>query len=84
MDKTSELNLFDVDLLIKDFLERYSKGLSTLHKMNYSNNDKLSFMAFVSELTNALRTACVTFINNHEFDYRVIGAGSNLLIPDQG
>jgi len=66
MNEISKLNLLDADLLIQDFINRYNKGLRTLHRINNSDTDELSLLAFISELTDTLRTGCVTFINNHD------------------
>lgn len=66
MNVAPKLNLLDIDSLIQDFLVRYSKGLSTLHRINNHDSDELSLFAFISELTDELRTGCVTFINNHD------------------
>jgi hypothetical protein len=62
----NNLSLSDVDILVQEFLDNYTQGLSTLHRINYGVNDKLSFDAFIKELSDELRTGCVTFINTHD------------------
>ncbi len=66
MNSTDQLNLSDIDVLVQDFLERYNQGLSTIHRISSSINDILSFNAFIEELSDELRTGCVTYVNNHD------------------
>jgi len=56
-------SLVDVDTLIEEFLEKHSQGIVTIHKIYFHNSDPLSIRAVVSELTDELRTGCVTFLN---------------------
>jgi len=65
MEETSQLNLSDIDAIVQDFLERYDRGLSTLHRVSNPYATNLSFDAFISELIGKLRSGCVTFVNNN-------------------
>ena len=49
----SETNL-DVDFLVQEFITKYSKGLSTLHRISNNGNNNISFSKFIEKLTEEL------------------------------
>lgn len=63
--EASLLNLMDVDSLVNKFIEENTLGIKTLHKIHFHNDDALSIRSLLSELTNELRTGCVTFLNKN-------------------
>lgn len=56
-------NLMDIDSLIQQFLIKCSAGVHTIHNHFFDNNNSVSVRAFIAELTDELRTGCVTFFN---------------------
>lgn len=56
-------NLLEVDTLVKAFLQEHDKGIATIHRVYFHNNDPVSVRALTAELMEELRTGCVTFIN---------------------
>ena len=58
-------NLYEIDVLIENFLKDHQSGISTIHKIYLNNSDNLSMKAFTAELMDELRTACVTFLNKN-------------------
>src|SRR5271165_5276495 len=65
MQATSPLNLMDVDLLVKQFIQEREQGIATLHRVYFKNNDQLSLRALKEEIIEELRTGCVTFLNKN-------------------
>ena len=57
------LNLMDVDSLVQRFLREREQGINSLHRIYFHNSDQLSLRALNEELTEELRTGCVTFLN---------------------
>jgi hypothetical protein len=57
------INLMDVDILVENFLDEREQGIATLHRIYFQSNNQLSLRAFKEELSDELRTDCVTFIN---------------------
>ena len=66
MNNTAELNLSDVDILVKDFLSTYDKGIRTIYKVHCPGSDQLALSSFIADIMDELRTGCVTFINNND------------------
>lgn len=60
------INLLDIDTLIQDFLEKHEQGIVTMHRLYFHSDDKLSIRALIEELTEELRTGCVTFFNKED------------------
>jgi len=58
-------NLLDVDFIIKEFLQKHIEGISTIHRIYFREEDSLSYRSFIEELTDELRTGCVSFINKN-------------------
>jgi hypothetical protein len=56
-------NLLEIDLLVEDFIKKHELGIATCHRAHLFNNDEISLRAFTLELTEELRTSCVSFIN---------------------
>lgn len=61
-----DLNLLDIESIVTSFIEEHKAGLTTLHKIHNPNYDNLSYLSFITELTEELRIGCVTFVNNHD------------------
>lgn len=53
----------EIDLLIKLFLEQYNVGITNLHRSYFKNSNKLSLQALIAELTEELKSGCITFLN---------------------
>jgi hypothetical protein len=59
-------NLIEVDTLIDEFLREHKQGISTIHRIYFQNDNKVSLQALIAELIDELRTGCVTFLNKNE------------------
>jgi hypothetical protein len=59
-------NLLDVDALVQKFLQEHASGIATMHRIYFHSNDQLSIRSLTAELTDELRTGCVSFINKNE------------------
>lgn len=58
-------SLLDVDILVNEFLKVHKQGIATMHKIFFHTSNQLSLDALIAELTDELRTGCVTFINKN-------------------
>ena len=65
MQAAHQLNLIDADLLVQDFLKERERGIATMHRMYFKNDNQLSLRALKEDLIDELRTGSVTFINNN-------------------
>lgn len=63
MEPARPTNLMDVDLLVSQFIEEREQSIATLHRIYFKNGNQLSLRALKEELTEELRTGCVTFLN---------------------
>lgn len=61
----SNINLLDIDKLVFKFLEDRKQGISSLHRMYFKNDDRLSLLSLIEELKDELKTGCVSFINKN-------------------
>jgi hypothetical protein len=58
-------NLLDIDSLIDSFIMNHHAGIVTMHRIYFHNDNAISIRALIAELTDQLRTGCVTFFNKH-------------------
>lgn len=65
MELNKELNLIDADILVQDFFKDRKQSIIVLHKIFFKKTNQLSLQALIEELTEELRTGCVTFINKN-------------------
>jgi len=59
-------NLIEVDALVEDFLQQHAQGIATMHRIYFQTSNQVSLQALTAELTDELRTGCVTFLNKDE------------------
>lgn len=59
-------NLLEVDVLVEDFLLKHEQGISTMHRIYFQTTNQVSLQSLIAELTEELRTGCVTFLNKDE------------------
>src|ERR1700723_835124 len=58
-------NLLDIDILIESFLQRHHQGIITMHRFYFHSDDQLSLRALIVELTEELKTGCLSFFNKN-------------------
>lgn len=56
-------NLLQVDDLIESFIKKNERGIATIYKSYYYNDNKLEIKSLLLQLMDELRTGCVTYIN---------------------
>lgn len=66
MTDTAQLNLLDIENLLKDFLIAYDKGICTLYRVHCPGSDKLALQAFIEDIMDELRAGCVSFVNDND------------------
>lgn len=59
-------NLLEIDVLVADFLHKHAQGISTMHHIYFQTDNALSLRALIIELTDELRTGCVSFFNKND------------------
>ena len=59
-------NLLDVDTLINAFIKKHQQGIVTMQRIHLRDTNEISIRALIEELTEELRTGCVTFINKND------------------
>lgn len=59
-------SLLEVDALVADFLQQHEQGIATMHRIYFQTSNQVSLHALIAELTDELRTGCVTFLNKDE------------------
>lgn len=59
-------NLIEVDVLVQNFLQQHKQGIATMHRVYFQTSSQISLHALTTELTDELRTGCVTFLNKNE------------------
>jgi len=59
-------NLLDIDSLIKNFIKKNQQGIVTMQRIHLRDTNEISIRALIEELTEELKTGCVTFINKND------------------
>lgn len=49
-----------------NFLQKHAQGITTMHRIYFKNTDPISVRALIAELTEELKTGCVTFFNKED------------------
>lgn len=66
MSGLSYIGISDIDVLVSDFVEEYRDGISSIHRFHFPNHDTLALNAFIAEISDELKSGCISYINNHD------------------
>lgn len=61
----SDINLFDIENLVNEFLKSKNKSILSVHNYYLKNNNQLSFQALQEELKEELKTGSISFFNKN-------------------
>lgn len=61
----SEINLYEVDILVANFIKTKRQSFATLQRIWFKNDDKLTLAALTEEVKEELKSGCITFINKN-------------------
>ncbi len=56
-------NILEIEKIVQKFLNDHNQGIKTIHRVYFKNNKKVSLDALIAEMTEELKTGCITFVN---------------------